>query len=76
MVLSKEMKRLKHDEGGRKVVCKAVEDIFEKGVAEEKAETIKELLKDKQSDEYIMKIARCTLEDIEKVKAGMLLQFS
>ena len=73
--LSKEMKRLKHDEGGREVVCKAVEDVFEKGiekgVAEEKAETIKELLKDKQSDEYIMKIARCTLEDIEKVKADM-----
>ena len=38
------------------------------GVAEEKTQTIKELLKDKQSDEYIMKIARCTLKDIESVR--------
>lgn len=73
--LSKEMKRLKHDEGGREVVCKAVEDVYEKGIEkgakEERMKAIRTMLVNDISIEIIEK-AGYSKEEIEEVRTGIV----
>lgn len=67
--LSRSVSILKNTEGGRRTVCEAMKEIVEREVKEEKLAIIRELLKDKKDNDYIIRITRCTLEDIEKTKA-------